>query len=89
MSLAKKLGYQEINRGKHPTYASVHFTASLPISIPGHPTISGHTAASILDDLELAIYRWAERLDELERVENEAQRRKALPPATVRKNSHS
>ena len=88
--LAQKLGRQKINRGKHPTYESVAFPETRAITIPGHSSIKAYTAISILDDLEgIDIQRWNELLDREERKEDERQRRKALPPATIRANSNS
>lgn len=88
--LAQKLGRQKIKRGKHPTYESVPFPETRAITIPGHSSIKAYTAISILDDLEgIDIQRWNEILDREERKEDERQRRKALPPATIRANSNS
>jgi hypothetical protein len=86
VSLAKKLGRRLDNRGKHPMYVSDLLQNSKPISIPGHPTIKSYTAVSILDDLEVDLVKLVEMI-ETEAKEHE--KRKALPPATIRPNRDS
>ena len=62
-SLAKRLGRNESDRGKEPTWINRQFPNLRPLSIPHHSRdLNKITARSILDQLEEDIEKWEEVL---------------------------
>jgi hypothetical protein len=63
--LATALGRKEVNRGKEPTYESTELDTPV-VAIPKHggATLSPGTARNILDQLELDVFLWQQRLDD-------------------------
>ncbi len=86
---AGKLGRKEnTSRGKEPTYTSTFFPELRPLSIPSHREVNPFTANSILDTLETDLDKLEAWVNEQEeKAKNE--RKKELPPTTVRTDSDS
>ncbi len=63
-SLARRLGREHVERGKHPMWESTVFDELDALSIPRHggKDISPGTKHSILNQLEDDILAWEERL---------------------------
>jgi hypothetical protein len=91
VSFAESVGRQRTNRGKEPTYISV-LPGRNPLSIPGHPTLKGFTAKSILKVLAADLDCWEDLLDAEEKKQKEKKRNAnptGIPPRAIRKNRDS
>jgi hypothetical protein len=86
---ATKVGRKEdTSRGKEPTYVSVYFPESRPLSIPGNKHVNPYTANAILDTFEADLDKlqaWVEEQETREKNENI----KGLPPTTIREDCDS
>ncbi len=64
--LAKQLGREPVNRGKHPMWESVEFDWLPPLAIPRHGgrDLPVGTRISVLNQLEDDILAWEGRLED-------------------------